>query len=293
MRRINNRPVAVEAVLTRSGTVVGPFMSELTGHKRPHPVPRVAGAATRCSPRCSPPRSGARAMDLVQRLGDRLAEEGYRGFFEVDVLVDTRHRRGLPGRAEPADSGRLRHHQRDRRRLRRRAAVPLPPARVHGRRLRAGRRRDQRALGGALGRRRVEPDDHQGDLGPGRALTATPPTGQYYLDASGALVFSGAALDWHQLQNEAEAFFLRIYGPGDYRWKGADLGILVTKGRLQIDRNGTSQLTIRAKHFIDSHPGRIRRPPFGWGGDGRLCRGCRGQNPGVGPEASNAATLRQ
>jgi hypothetical protein len=32
MKRINNRPVAVEAVLTRSGTVVGPFMSELTGH---------------------------------------------------------------------------------------------------------------------------------------------------------------------------------------------------------------------------------------------------------------------
>jgi len=32
MKRINNRPVAVEAVLTRSGTIVGPFMSELTGH---------------------------------------------------------------------------------------------------------------------------------------------------------------------------------------------------------------------------------------------------------------------
>jgi hypothetical protein len=38
MKRINNRPVAVEAVLTRNGTVVGPFMSELTGHRRltPH-----------------------------------------------------------------------------------------------------------------------------------------------------------------------------------------------------------------------------------------------------------------
>jgi hypothetical protein len=32
MKRINNRPVAVEAVLTRNGTIVGPFMSELTGH---------------------------------------------------------------------------------------------------------------------------------------------------------------------------------------------------------------------------------------------------------------------
>ena len=40
MKRINNRPVAVEAVLTRHGTIVGPFMSELTGYTEAHPVPR-------------------------------------------------------------------------------------------------------------------------------------------------------------------------------------------------------------------------------------------------------------
>ena len=84
-------------------------------------------------------------------------------------------------------------------------------------------------------------------------LTTTPRTGQYSLDSSGTLVFRRSALDWHQLQNETEAFFLRIYGPGDYRWKGADLGVLVTKGRLQVDSAaGKSALTIRARHLIDS-----------------------------------------
>jgi hypothetical protein len=84
-------------------------------------------------------------------------------------------------------------------------------------------------------------------------LTATPRTGQYSLDSSGALVFRRSALDWHQLQNESEAFFLRIYGPGDYRWKGADLGVLVTRGRLQVDSGaGKSSLAIRARHLIDS-----------------------------------------
>ncbi len=43
------------------------------------------------------------------------------------------------------------------------------------------------------------------------------PTGAYVLDGTGALVFRRAALDWHQLQDEGEAFFLRIYGAGDYR----------------------------------------------------------------------------
>ena len=32
MKRINNRGIAVEAVLTRHGTIVGPFMTELIGH---------------------------------------------------------------------------------------------------------------------------------------------------------------------------------------------------------------------------------------------------------------------
>jgi hypothetical protein len=40
-----------------------------------------------------------------------------------------------------------------------------------------------------------------------------------------------------------DAFFLRIYGPGDYRWKGADLGVLVTKGRLQVD-SGTGKTSL-------------------------------------------------
>ena len=32
MKRINCRPLAVEAVLTRHGTLVGPLMSDITGH---------------------------------------------------------------------------------------------------------------------------------------------------------------------------------------------------------------------------------------------------------------------
>ena len=37
--------------------------------------------------------------------------------------------------------------------------------------------------------------------------------------------------DWHTVVDEQEAFYLRIAGAGDYRYQGADLGILVTRGR--------------------------------------------------------------
>ena len=40
---------------------------------------------------------------------------------------------------------------------------------------------------------------------------------------------------------------MRVYGPGDYRFKGADLGILVTKGRMQTDEG----LTKRCRDYIE------------------------------------------
>ena len=64
---------------------------------------------------------------------------------------------------------------------------------------------------------------------------------------------SWGAWEGRKLVDLREAFFLRIYGAGDYRWKGADLGVVVTKGRLQRGASdGTDTLTIRAKHLIDS-----------------------------------------
>lgn len=45
--------------------------------------------------------------------------------------------------------------------------------------------------------------------------------------------FARAGFDWHSILDEHEAFFLRVYGPGDYLFKGADYGMLVTPGRLQ------------------------------------------------------------
>jgi hypothetical protein len=80
-------------------------------------------------------------------------------------------------------------------------------------------------------------------------IDAAPRTGQWVLDDHGQLHFRRAALDWHQLQDESECFWLRVYGPGDYRYKGADLGILVTKGRLQTDE---PQLTPRCRQLIQA-----------------------------------------
>ena len=61
MKRINNEAIAVEAVLTRHGTIVGPFMTDLTGH--PELTPYKGGWCgndlfpMRCAGRTRPRRS--------------------------------------------------------------------------------------------------------------------------------------------------------------------------------------------------------------------------------------------
>ena len=61
------------------------------------------------------------------------------------------------------------------------------------------------------------------------------------------MTFARWGHDWHSLQDESEAFFLRVLGPGDYRYPGADLGVLVARSRMQTDDN---ELTDRAREWI-------------------------------------------
>ncbi|CAN5851869.1 biotin carboxylase [soil metagenome] len=251
MRRINNRPVAVEAVLTRCGTIVGPFMSELIGY--PNLTPSRGGwCGNEMFPEVLTGESRRTATQLVRRLGDRLAKEGYRGFFEVDVLVDTDDGEVYLGELNPRISGASSITN-----VTAGAYADVPLFLFHILEYmnvdfdldvdEINDRWEELASEEVWSQMVLKETD---DIV--QRLTATPRTGQYSLDGSGTLVFRRAALDWHQLQNESEAFFLRIYGPGDYRWKGADLGVLVTKGRLQVDSSGSSALAIRARHLIDS-----------------------------------------
>ena len=252
MKRINNRPVAVEAVLTRCGTVVGPFMSELTGYAKLTPY-RGGWCGNEMFPEVLEGKLRTKASRLVRRLGDRLAAEGYRGFFEVDVLVDTDTDEVYLGELNPRISGASAITN-----VTAGAYADVPLFLFHLLEFmdvdfdldvdEINQRWEELAAVDVWSQMIIKET-----AGVVERLDATAVTGQYALDASGALVFRRAALDWHQLQNEDEAFFLRIYAPGDYRWKGADLGVLVTKGRLQTDApSGGTALTIRARHLIDS-----------------------------------------
>jgi hypothetical protein len=79
-------------------------------------------------------------------------------------------------------------------------------------------------------------------------ITAAPESGIWRLAADGSLNYN--RFDYHRraVETENEAFWLRISGPGDYRYEGADLGILITRGRLMTP---DFELTDRARAFIN------------------------------------------
>jgi hypothetical protein len=62
-------------------------------------------------------------------------------------------------------------------------------------------------------------------------------------------------MDTHRraVETEKEAFFLHIAKEGDYLYEGADLGILVSRGRMM---NDDFQLNARAKDWIKAIRGK-------------------------------------
>ena len=78
-------------------------------------------------------------------------------------------------------------------------------------------------------------------------VTHAPETGIYRMNDDGTLSYD--RFDYHRraVETEKEAFFLRILGPGDFRYEGADLGILVTRGRAMDQR---FRLNDRSKGWI-------------------------------------------
>ena len=246
MRRIEHRAIAVEAVLTRCGTLVGPLMNDITGH--PELTPYRGGWAGNDYPATLTAEQKQRARDLTCRLGDRLADEGYVGFFEVDYLVDTGTGEIYLGELNPRISGISSMTN-----VTAGAYADMPLFLFHLLEYldvdyevdiaEINERWSRETSVDVWSQIIIKETGHEVEL-----LNRTPRTGIYRLTGDGAAEFNRWGYDWHWIADESEAFYLRIMAPGDYRYPGADLGALVTRGRLQTDDN---QLEDRCKRWIN------------------------------------------
>ena len=262
MKRINNQAAAVEACITRHGTI-GPV------HDRPHRLPRAHPVQGRwCGndvfPEALSEADRTIAISHVRRLGDRLAHEGYRGFFEVDVLLDLDSGAVYLGELNPRISGASSMTN-----VTAGAYADVPLFLFHllefmdvDYTVDVEEINDRwRALAAVDVWAQLIMKEPGDDV---ERILAAPRTGSWRLSDGGALTFEHVTNDWHEITTEDEAFFMRVYGPGDFKFHGADLGILVTKGRMQTPEGLPSAAAATSRAFAPStSPNRSRTPAAG------------------------------
>lgn len=246
MKRINNRGIAVEAVNTKHGTIVGPFMRDLTGYAELTPY-RGGWCGNDVYPEALTNDQRAVAIQHVRNLGDRLRQEGYIGFFEIDILLDVDTGEVYLGELNPRVSGASSMTN-----VTVGAYADIPLFLFHLLEYldvdyvfdadEINKRWEELASVDKWSQLILKTSDERI-----RLITEAPKTGIYHINKDGSLEYQRNTLDWHYLATRDEAFFLRVGGEGSYLYKGADLGILVTKSRMQTDDN---ELTQRCHDFI-------------------------------------------
>jgi biotin carboxylase len=193
---------------------------------------------------------------MVKQLGDRLYREGYRGAFCMDFLIDTDTRNVYLGELNPRVSG----------------ASPLthlvsstyggvPIYLFH---LLEFMDVDYDIDLRKVQRRWDEFDEwsqlilkHSGEEV--ELISRAPASGIWHMTGDGSIKFVRRTLDWTNVTGEEEAFYLRVYTAGDYRYHGADLGILVARGRMQTDDR---QLYERARQWAAGIKGEFHCVPL-------------------------------
>jgi biotin carboxylase len=246
MKRINPRETAIEGVITRHGTLVGPLMTELAGF--PELTPYGGGwCGNDVFPTVLSETHCRRARAYTQAMGERLRKEGYRGYFELDFLADADSGELYLGELNPRVTGASSMTN-----VTAVAYGDMPLFLFH---LLEFMDVDYEIDVEELNERWAQP--HAVDAWSQFILKQTddtverlvqaPTSGIWRMASSGEITFRRRDTDWHTLADESEAFYLRIASAGHYRYPGADLGILVTRGRLMDDAH---ELSDRARSWI-------------------------------------------
>ncbi|MDH4112072.1 MAG: biotin carboxylase [Actinomycetota bacterium] len=257
MKRIDPRETAIEGVITRHGTLVGPLMAELTGF--PELTPYDGGwCGNDVFPDVLTPGQRLLARERTYAVGERLRREGYRGYFELDFLADAGSGEMYLGELNPRVTGASSITN-----VTAVAYGDMPLFLFH---LLEFMDVDYEIDVEELNRRWA----HPGNLDEWtqfilkqtedtvELITEAPSSGIWRMGHDGTISFARRDTDWHTVADGSEAFYLRIADAGGYRYPGADLGILVTRGRFLDDDH---ELVDRARSWITGIKSQFRSVP--------------------------------
>jgi D-alanine-D-alanine ligase-like ATP-grasp enzyme len=247
MKRINCRGATLEACATQSGTLVGPLLTEVVGARELTPY-KGGWCGNEIFPGAFSEVVRTKARDMAFRFGNQLLEEGYRGYFDLDFLIDTDSGEVYLGELNPRICGAspMTNHA-----AFAYADVPLflfhllefsgVPFDLNVHEL--NERWAEHSFIDSWSQLVIKYTRDNVDV-----VTHAPQSGIYRMGTDNQVSYHRFDSNRREIENEQEAFFLRITGPNDYRYEGADLGILITRGR---SMNDDFRLNERAHRWID------------------------------------------
>ncbi len=259
MKRIRCRGAALEACVTRQGTIVGPLMTELVGFKELTPY-KGGWCGNEVLPESFPAAVRKKARQMTAAFGESLRKLGYRGYFELDFLRDLDTNTLYLGEVNPRITGASAMTN-----LAAFAHADAPLFLFH---LLEFSDVDFELDVEELNERWSQPEyiDGWGQLVIKHVtdqvglITKAPPSGVWRMRPDGGADFVRVQTHRRTVESEDEAFFLRISKVGDYFYEGADLGILITPGRLMTD---DFQLTDRARKWTQAIRSQYEWSPIG------------------------------
>ena len=104
MKRINCRGSAIEACVTRHGIIVAPLMTELVGFKELTPY-KGGWCGNEIDPNAFSAKIRKTAIEYTKKFGEQLRKEGYKGYFELDFLIDQDNGEVYLGELNPRVTG--------------------------------------------------------------------------------------------------------------------------------------------------------------------------------------------
>lgn len=248
MKRINCRGAAMEACVTKNGTIVAPLMTELVGFKELTPY-KGGWCGNEIYADCFTPKIRRKARKYAEQFGDQLRKEGYKGYFELDFLIDTDSGELYLGELNPRVTGAssITNH----------AVFALADVPLFLFHIMEWMDRDYKVSVNAINQRWHLPENidswgqmvikHTEDTI--QQVKSAPRSGIYTIDENGSIAFDRMDTHRRAVELDNEAFFLRILKAGDYLYEGADMGILVMRGRMMTD---DFQLNDRARMWIEA-----------------------------------------
>ncbi len=241
MKRLNHLPGTIEGCATRHGTLVGPVMTDITGFEEITPY-KGGWCGNDMAPTILPEGVPDKVREMAQRFGDRLYKEGYKGVFCVDFLLDTDTNEVYLGELNPRISG---------------ASPPTnlitttyggcPLFLFH---ILEYMDEVDYTIDVADVQSRWSEYDNWTQLilkqteDKVELITEAPSSGIWKMKTSGEVEYLRPGLQITGIGDESEAYYIRVYGAGEYCYHGADLGVLMARGRMQTDAR---ELTDRAK----------------------------------------------